>query len=194
LTFFTAYGKICLYLTFKEIAMAFQKSVPVVTVDVDAAIRQMLIDKKSVRDICKVLHVSNTKVCKIRKMLVSGDTIQKPSKTAPVTKRNDNAIQESNAYTPEEVESKRKAVEMLALQAMEDRLNEGDVTIKDATSVLSVVGEKPKQQGDTVVMLINSVGNMAVAARQLLINEAKAKQIPAPDVVDVKPDDNVSDS
>jgi len=182
--------------------MAFQKSVPIVTVDVDAAIRQMLIDKKSVRDICKVLHVSNTKVCKIRKMLVSGDTIQKPSKTAPVTKRNDNAQAKCNTaevYTPEDVEAKRKSVEMLALQAMEDRLNEGDVTIKDATSVLSVVGEKPKAQGDTVVMLINSVGNMAVAARQLLINEAKARQLPVAsdnttNIIDVAPEStSVSD-
>jgi hypothetical protein len=69
---------------------------------------------------------------------------------------------------------------------MEDRLNEGNVSIKDATSVLSVVGEKPKAQGDTVVMLINSVGNMAIAARQLLINESK-KQV-ASDTITILPD------
>jgi len=171
------------------------KSVPLVSVDVDAQIRQMLLDKKPVRHIVKTLSTSNTRVCNIRKQLVAGDTIQKPSKHAHVTKRNENARPNDNAvdtYTPEDVEAKRKSVEMLALQAMEDRLNEGDVSIKDATSVLSVVGEKPKPQGDTVIMLINSVGNMAIAARQLLINEAKAKQIPAPEVIDVIPNDTTS--
>lgn len=154
------------------------KSVPLVSIDIDAQIRKMILEKYSVREIRKSLGVSNTKICRIRKEIVTGEPISKPRKQASVTREKRNAPEESNTFTPEEVEAKRKSVEMLALQAMEDRLNEGDVTIKDATSVLSVVGEKPKQQGDTVVMLINSVGNMAVAARQLLINEAKAKQAP----------------
>lgn len=152
------------------------KNVPLVAVDVDAKIRSMILEKKSVREIRKSLGVSNTKICRIRKEIVTGEPILKASKRAAVTLDKRNTTGESNARTPEEIEALRKEIEYTALARLKDHLDSGEVEVKDINGILAQVGEKPKAQGDTVVMLINSVGNMAIAARQMLIEASRANK------------------
>lgn len=149
--------------------------------DTDTQIRELLIEKFTYTEIKKQLSVSDRRISLVKKAMLSGNPIRTPRKSRTDASdvkgkdRNESVIVERS---PEELENLRKQVEYKALAAMNEKLDTDEITVKDATAIISVVGEKPKQQGDTVVMLINSVGNMAVAARQLLINEAKAKQIP----------------
>lgn len=171
-----------------------KKNVSTASIDVDVQIKKMLLDKIPMRDIVKALSTSTGRICKVKKAMLGNDTIRKERVTDIIRNKNRNVEAKRNtADTTDEtiVESTRKRVELKALEAMEQCLDDGDITVKDATSILSVVGEKPKQQGDTVVMLINSVGNMAVAARQLLINEARNKQ--AESIVQVQPTSDVID-
>lgn len=147
----------------------------------DDKIRQMLIDKFTYAEIKKECSVSDKRIVLVKRAMLSGNPIRREpvrrtgKSEAEVKDRKESVIVERS---PEELESLRKQVEYKALAAMNSKLDTDDITVKDATAIISVIGEKPKQQGDTVVMLINSVGNMAVAARQLLINEARNKQIP----------------
>jgi len=153
--------------------------------DTDTEIRARLIDKFTYAEIKKELNVSDKRISLVKKAMLSGDVIRRervkrnPERKSEVNDRNESVPVERS---PEQLETLRKDVEYKALAAMQHKLDTEVVEIKEATAILSVVGEKPKAQGDTVVMLINSVGNMAIAARQMLIEASRAsKQLPVDD-------------
>lgn len=167
--------------------------------DTDAQIRELLIDKFTYTEIKKQLGVSDRRISLVKKAMLSGDIIRRTRLSRPpesgekVKDRNESVTTERS---PEELELLRKDVEYKALAAMQHKLDTEQVEIKEATAILSVVGEKPKAQGDTVVMLINSVGNMAVAARQMLIEASRsAKQQPTindGNIIDIRPEDDTT--
>lgn len=159
---------------------------PLCKADVEAKIRELLLDKRTIREIRDSLGVSNDKVMRIRRLLLS------PEPTAPVSvssdapnpNRNKNRNKTENRNIADgDIENTRKNVEFLALRRMQTELENPDCDIKVAKDALSVVGSRPKDAPESVTVILNQVYQFAALARERYWSEIEGK--PSPQVIDV---------
>lgn len=158
-----------------------------VVIDTHAEIKRMLLEKKTVREIAKLLACSTKTVMGVRKRLL-GEPVIKKSRATDVGKTNNGHknTKEHNAENPDEttIEGTRKRVELKALEVLEARLDDPDCDAKTATAALNVVGTKPKAESGDLTVIIQSINNFGSEARKRMIERMAAEK----QVIDVSPE------